>query len=178
MQKSSGDPLLTAARVLAIVIIGVLIFALVMVGVGIGVMLTVGQQELWDRIAVAGAPKSAYWAVIGAFTLIAAALTMALRFFQALHRIVISVDRGTPFEAANALRLRDMGWLSLGVQLILIPLGAIGTWLEPYLERLGEEFPVDVGVDPGALLLVLVLFILARVFRQGAAMRADLDGIV
>ena len=36
----------------------------------------------------------------------------------------------------------------------------------------------DGGLDGGSILLTLILFILARVFRHGAAMREDLEGTV
>jgi hypothetical protein len=37
---------------------------------------------------------------------------------------------------------------------------------------------VDFGLSFGGVLLALVLFILARVFRKGAEMRAELEGTV
>ncbi len=178
MTKSTGDPLLTAARVLVILFNIVLIFSLVMIGIGIGALLTVGRGELYDRIAAAGAPDETYWVVIGAFALIAVALVLAVRFFAALHEIIISVDRGEPFDPANAQRLRRMGWLAIAGQLIFIPIGAMGRWLAPYLERLDEEFAMDIGLDPGALLLIAILFILARVFERGTELRRDVEGTV
>lgn len=178
MTRSTGDPLLTAARVLVILFNIALIFSLVAIGIGIGVLLTVGRGEIYDRIAAADAPDIAYWVVVGAFVLIALAIALAVRFFAALHEIIVSVDRGEPFDRANAHRLRRMGWLAIAGQLIFIPVGAMGRWLAPYLERLDEEFTLDIGLDPGALLLIAVLFILARVFERGAAMEGDLEGTV
>lgn len=43
----------------------------------------------------------------------------------------------------------------------------------------GEPFApanADLGLDPAAILLILVLFILARVFECCAAMETDLEG--
>jgi hypothetical protein len=37
---------------------------------------------------------------------------------------------------------------------------------------------MDAGIDFGGVLTALLLFILARVFREGAAMRKDLEGTV
>jgi hypothetical protein len=37
---------------------------------------------------------------------------------------------------------------------------------------------VEGGVDFGGIILVLTLFVLARVFKHGAAMREDLEGTV
>ena len=48
----------------------------------------------------------------------------------------------------------------------------------PYLEKAGQHVDVDFGIDGESLLLILILFVLARVFREGAAMQAELEGTV
>lgn len=173
-----NDPLLVASKVLVILVIGVLIFSLVMLGIGIGALLTIGRGEVYDRIAAADAPDFFYWVVIAAFVLLMVAIGLAVRFFEALHRIILSVDRGEPFDPANAARLRNMGWLAVAGQIVFIPLGVIETAVAPYLARLGRTVEGGIGLDPGTLLLILVLFILARVFEHGAGMRQDLEGTV
>lgn len=178
MVKSQGDGLLVAARILNVLILAILAVCFVAVLLGIAALLTVGQNELWDRIAQAGAPASAFWVVIGAFALIAILIAAAFRFFQALHAIVLSVDRGDPFARDNALGLRRMGWLAVFTQILMLPLLAMGSWLAPYLEKLDAHYDVDAGIDPAAILLILILFILARVFERGAAMQTDLEGTV
>lgn len=178
MVKSKGDALLVAARVLVVIIIVVLILCMVAIGIGIGVLLTVGQDALVGRIARAGAPDEAFWVTIGGFALVAIAIHFAARFFTTLHEIILSVDKGEPFDPANARRLRRMGWLGIAGQLMLFPIGAIVAWLAPYLEKLGERVDLDLGLDPAAILLILILFILARVFERGAAMQTDLEGTV
>lgn len=87
-------------------------------------------------------------------------------FLRILWQIVGTVAAGSPFDALNAGRLNKMGWLSL------LLLGA---------SRLGNialDTAKPIFESPGSLLLALTLFILARVFRQGAAMREDLEGTV
>ena len=178
MVKSKGDALLVAARILTVLIVVVLILCMVAVGAGIAVLLTVGQAELTSRIASSGAPDEAFWIVITGFALVAVAIGFAAAFFRVLHRIVLSVDHGDPFDPVNAQRLRQMGWLGVAGQLLLVPIGAILAWLAPYLEKLGERVDLDLGLDPAAILLILILFILARVFERGAAMQTDLEGTV
>jgi hypothetical protein len=56
--------------------------------------------------------------------------------------------------------------------------GGIAAWLQPYAEKVGADFTTNADFGGGGLLLTLVLFILARVFRKGAEMRADLEGTV
>lgn len=172
------DLLLAAAKVFLALLIAVLIFAMVMVAIGIGAVLTVGRAELLAEIAAAGAPGYAYWLIIAALLLIEGMLFLGLRFVTELRRIVLSVEEGDPFHPANAERLRRMGWLALVIWLADIPIGLIGAWLTPYIVAADEDWQItsDFGIE--SLFLILTLFILARVFRQGAAMRDDLEGTV
>jgi hypothetical protein len=55
-------------------------------------------------------------------------------------------------------------------------MGAIGGWIAQF-DKSGHV-RIDAGISGNGLLLVLVLFILARVFRQGTAMREELEGTV
>lgn len=93
-------------------------------------------------------------------------------FLRLLWRIVDSVAAGTPFIDANADRLNRMAWLWLLV-----------TGLGVASQRL-LHWPMASGISglvrspAHGLLLAMTLFILARVFRQGAAMREDLEGTV
>jgi hypothetical protein len=90
--------------------------------------------------------------------------------------IVRSVGEGDPFIPANADRLTAMGWIMLAINIAAIPLAILGTYIASIA---GEDaISVDAGVDFGGIVLVLTLFILARVFRHGTAMRADLEGTV
>lgn len=93
-------------------------------------------------------------------------LAMVGWFLRILWRIVGTAAAGSPFADANADRLTRMGWVTLlltgASTLRAFALDGSGTLFEPW----------------GSLLLALTLFILARVFRQGAAMREDLEGTV
>lgn len=87
-------------------------------------------------------------------------------FLRTLWQIVGTVAAGSPFTGANADRLTRMAWLALLLKGASVARSvALGT----------AETSVD---GSGSLLLALTLFILARVIRQGAAMREDLEGTV
>jgi hypothetical protein len=93
-------------------------------------------------------------------------------FLLTLRRIVDSVMAGSPFVAINADRLTRMGWIAVLMKAVaLIESGAMAHGA-PEIARFASRFP-----GPN-LVMILVLFILARVFRQGAAMREDLEGTV
>lgn len=172
------DPLLGGAQVLLVLFTIVIIFGLVMLGIGIGVLLTIGRDEVMSRIAAADAPAAAYWAVIASFVILEALLWLGLQFVRQLSGIIKTVEAGDSFSPANADRLSRMGWIAVGGQVLALPLGWILYWMTPYLEKAGEKVDIGVGPDGEAILLILVLFILARVFREGTRMRDELEGTV
>lgn len=173
-----SDPLLNAARILIYFAMGVIIFAMVMLGIGIGAIATVARADLLAELATAGAPGSSIWALGLALVLIMVLLGLAYRFVEKLLEIVNSVALGDPFDPANADRLSTMGWVAVAGQVIVLPIAAISAWFAPYLEKAGKDADLGFGIDFGSLLLIVILFILARVFRKGAEMRAELEGTV
>ncbi|MEJ2411017.1 MAG: DUF2975 domain-containing protein [Novosphingobium sp.] len=119
--------------------------------------------------------------VMTACLLGAVLLALLFRVFQLLKQIVDTVGQGDPFVPDNARRLTRMAWLTLAVQFASLPIGGIALWIHnvaegteagPFGGHTGTEF------DGNGVLLVLILFILARVFRKGAEMRAELEGTV
>lgn len=170
-----GDPLLTAARLLLLILIGLLLFAAAMVAIGVGAILTVERAVVFDKIAAAGAPSSSYGLVVFGFSLIVALLLLTARFLLELRRIVESVRQGDPFQPDNANRLGRMGWITVGGQAVWLTVVGIARWAAQYVDD-GRRLP-DANLG-GSLLLILVLFILARVFRIGAEMRDELEGTV
>lgn len=178
MDIKPKDPLLSAATVLVILSQIVMIFGMVMLGIGIGALLTVGRTGLLAEIATSGAPPMAYWLIVLAMLTGIVMLGLAWRFLNELHGIIKTVDAGDPFRHDNADRLNRMGWIAIIGQVVILPVAALALWAEPYLEKVDKELNMDGAFDWGTILLALVLFILARVFRHGAAMRADLEGTV
>lgn len=106
-------------------------------------------------------------------------VAMVFFFFDKLRRIIGTVGEGDPFAPVNAVRLNAMAWLLLGVQIMMLPAAGLGLSLAKYADELEHSnVTVDAGLDLNGILMVIVLFILARVFRHGAAMREDLEGTV
>lgn len=172
------DPLLLAAWGIVIFACGAIIFAMVMVGIGVGAIATVGRADLLAELAKVGAPPLALWLILAVMLMIIALLYLALRFSGELLGIIQSVGDGDPFHPENGARLSRMGWLALGGQGLGLLLGAIVLWFKPFIEKAGDSVDFNLESDFGGLLLVLILFILARVFRRGAEMREELEGTV
>jgi hypothetical protein len=81
-----------------------------------------------------------------------------------LGRILRAVNDGQAFEPANVGRLRLIGASLAGLQLSVLVLGALAPL---------ENETSGINLDLGAWLGVLVVFILAEVFRQGSDMRDE-----
>ncbi|HST36061.1 MAG TPA: DUF2975 domain-containing protein [Allosphingosinicella sp.] len=94
--------------------------------------------------------------------------------FIRLLAMVGTVRAGDPFVIANASRLQQIAWAMIGLQLaglvISIIVGAISTPAHPV--------NISAGLSTSGLLAILLAFVLARVFAEGARMRADLEGTV
>jgi len=179
MSRLASDPLLAAAKVILALGIAMFVFVMAMVLIGIGALLTVERGKILAELARAGAPDSAYWAVVVALLLVGGLMFLGLRFVLELRGIVSSVDKGDPFEPANAERLQRMGWITVGGYALGLVLGALAAWIKSVAGDAGR-LHVDASFDLGGsgILLILTLFILARVFRHGTALREDLEGTV
>lgn len=184
ISRLAHDPLLLIAK-------GILYFLMVVMGIA-AMGCLVGMVALFafpQHIAIElgkDAPGLDFaqfrWMLEIILMLVIALLAMLFRIFLLLKRMVDTVSEGDPFVPDNASRLTEMAWLALAVQVIGLPIAGLGMWLRDVAEDASGHGNVDVNVDGGlsgnGLLLMLILFILARVFRKGAEMRAELEGTV
>lgn len=178
MSKKLTDPLLIAAKVITIMAQILTILAMVLLGIGIAVVLTVGRAEVLAEMGKAGVPDYGTWLIAAAMLTGMGLMWLGQRFFSELRGIIDSVGDGDPFHPENADRLSRMGWISVAAQVLLLPIGAMALWFASYADKVDKELHVGGGLDGGGILLTLILFILARVFREGTRMREELEGTV
>ena len=107
-------------------------------------------------------------AVVERLTLLGAFLACAFTWWviNRLRAILLSVNRGDAFERANVKRLQAVGFGLLGIQLTAILLAVVAPLS---IDQAASDY--DFGL--GSWLGILVVFILAEVFRQGATMRDE-----
>ncbi len=101
-------------------------------------------------------------------------IAIAIFSLRKLLAIVSSVRDGDPFTRENAVRLRAMGWLMVALQVGTIPVGIVAAKVASHFERNHLNFDMSMN----GLLATLLVFVLAGVFEQGAAMREELEGTV
>jgi hypothetical protein len=132
------------------------------------------RGEVVASLVGRGAPPETIWAVAALLAFSAVMAVLGFYFFRHLFRLIGSVGEGDPFVPANAERLSAMAWISVAVHVVAIPMAMIGDWAADVTRDV--HFKVDLPL--AGLFLALVLFILARVFREGTRMRDDLEGTV
>lgn len=97
---------------------------------------------------------------------------------RATAGIVDTAVAGDPFVGDNAERLKRIGWCLLGVMVVqFLTLMAVATIVPEHLPE-GMNLSGGSEPDPVGLLAVLLVFVLARIFKHGAQMRDELQGTV
>ncbi|WP_169053570.1 DUF2975 domain-containing protein [Alteraurantiacibacter aquimixticola] len=172
MSKIFDDPLLSGLRGILAILMGLLVFAMVVMAIAAGAI-AFFPEHLEAHIAAAE-PGWLRFAIAGLVLTATGLVYMAYRFVQELRRIVWTVHEGDPFVAQNADRLRNMGWLAIAMQ----GGGILLTIIASIVQKAAPAMEVESGIDLGGIVLGLVLFVLARVFRRGSEMREDLEGTV
>lgn len=175
-QTKSGDALLSTASVL-VTIFRVLAKTVGAIVIVVMIALLFNQSYVMEELIEQGS-KAPAWQVLTAIELmlifVVAMAGCVEDWLKQLQRLIASVSEGDPFIPVNADRLTRMGWLTIAIQLLAIPVNGIGSWLESAV----KQATVGFGISLSGFLLALVLFILARVYRRGAEMRAELEGTV
>ena len=168
----------SAALPIAHVVLRILIVLNWVMGAAILALLVAMPNEQWIMSAFKLSPSpDAHRLVMGLRAVAVRGLPVILLNYVVLKRllaIVETVRAGDPFVAANASRLQAIAWSLLALQLLSLVIGAFAKTLST------PTHPVhlDAGFSINGWLAVLLTFLLARVFAQGALMREDLQGTV
>ena len=181
MKDKPNDLLLLAGKVLTLIGQGILALAGGVVTLAIPAVL-VFQDKINAEIAEefgANAASFPLLALAGVLLCVAVLMAIGFVFLGKLRAIISSVGEGDPFVPENADRLTVMAWLALAGQVLVIPLSGLALFFAKWADEVDHEgITIDAGFDIEGILMVIVLFILARVFKHGAAMRDDLEGTV
>jgi hypothetical protein len=99
-----------------------------------------------------------------------AAVALVHFIFRALRRVVVSASAGDPFIEANAVDLVRVAWMFLGVNVI----NALQKPTVYLLAPAGRVQMHGINISITGLFAVLLIFVLAQIFRLGSSMRAEL----
>lgn len=171
-----NDWLLKLTRGAILIARAIFIVAAIALAFGLGFSFLGSEQdfaELNRQVFEPGAPVSGRIAFGIVFALGLGIMLVSERFLAQLQAIIDTLPHG-PFVDANARRFETMGWLALAMQ----GFGVLTTLYSIEVEELANKLVIDGDFSLEGLFLVLLLFIMARVFKHGAAMRDDLEGTV
>lgn len=131
----------------------------------------------WTVMALGFEPSDQPEALILGARLIAvlglAAVPLSLIVLRRLLAMTDTVRAGDPFVSQNAARLQAIAWALLGQQVLQLLVGLVARVSSSQTHRLHIS-----AFSPSGWLAVILLFVLARVFAEGTAMRDDLAGTV
>lgn len=181
MSFRPNDPLLLAGTVICLFIQGFAALGAAVITFALPMLLLFRDEIDAEVRTEFGEAATAFplLPTVGLLMIALALVVMLFLFFDRLRRMIGTVGEGDPFAPVNADRLSVMAWLMLGLQVLMIPAAGLGLFLAKWADKVeNADVTIDAGLDLSGILMVIVLFILARVFRAGAAMREDLEGTV
>jgi hypothetical protein len=168
----------SAALPIAYVVLQILIVLNWLIGAAILALLLIMPNEQWIMSAFKLSPSPEADRLIWGLRAIAVVglVTIPLNYMilKRLLAMVATVRSGDPFVAANAFRLRAIAWTLLALQLLSLVIAAIAR----AISTPAHPVEINAGFSINGWLAVLLTFLLARVFVEGALMREDLEGTV
>ena len=92
--------------------------------------------------------------------------------YSRLLAMIEAVRAGDPFVPENAVRLKTIAWCLLGVQIFDLMCGVMAA----IMNAAGSN--IDWSFSATGWVAVVLVFVLARVFEEGARIRADLEAMI
>jgi hypothetical protein len=168
----------SAALPIAYILLRILIVVNWLGGVAILALLVIIPHRQWIMSSFGLSPSPEAERLVMGLRAIAvlglASIPLNHAVLKRLLAIVETVRGGDPFVAANASRLQGIAWALLALNLLSIVIGAIAKTVSTPAHPLH----INAGFSINGWLAVLLTFLLARVFAEGALMREDLEGTV
>jgi hypothetical protein len=173
-----SKPVSSAALPIAHVVLRILIVLNWVMAALILTLLLIMPNEQWIMSAFKLSPSleaaQVVWGLRSVAILGLVAVPLNYGILKRLLAMVETVRAGDPFVATNAQRLQAIAWMLLTVQILSIVIGAIGK----SISTPAHPVNLNAGFSTNGWLAVILTFILARVFAEGARMRDDLEGTV
>ena len=171
-------PASSAALPIAHVVLRILVVLNWLSGAAIATLLVAMPTRQWIMSAFHLTPSpEADQLIMGLRAIAVLGLVAIPLHYVVLKRLLAIVDTvraGDPFVAANAVRLQAIAWTLLALQLLSLVIGAIAK----AVSTPAHPLHLQAGFSISGWLAVLLTFLLARVFAEGALMRDDLEGTV
>jgi ABC-type multidrug transport system fused ATPase/permease subunit len=103
------------------------------------------------------------------FLTITIAATLTFLMFAQLVKVVQTVGEGNAFTTENAVRLRKIAYLSLGI----LASEFVVAWIGYFYHESTRDGIRWFDWDPSSIITILVLFVMARVFEEGVRLNDE-----
>ena len=111
-----------------------------------------------------------------ALVMIASFIVPAFVILHLLRRLMRTVAEGAPFQIANVKRIRAIGWMVVGFEILFgIAAFLLELSISDQVIARGITLNADFSVNASVVMLGLVIVALAEVFRYGADLQVDSD---
>jgi hypothetical protein len=168
----------SAALPIARVVLRIAIVLNWLLAIAILILLFVMPHERWLMTIFKLTPSPEATRIVWGFRGIAVMGLVTIPLYHLiLTRLLAMVDTvraGDPFVLANAARLHAIAWIQVGLQLC----GLVIWNIVRMISSLAHPVNISAGPSIAGLLAILLTFVLARVFAEGARMRDDQEGTV
>jgi hypothetical protein len=152
--------------VYALLVVGLIVLILMVLA---ALLFSVNPGLLGDvKIAEAGDLEDRAPVIVGGLLAAGAYMAGVLVILSALRRIFATLTAGDPFHPDNVGRLRLVGLMLAALELGRYAIWAVSAWL-PSVRHVRPSFSLT------AWFSVLVVFVLAEVFREGARLRREAE---
>ena len=127
--------------------------------------------EIGSRLNIEGDVTPGKLAALGVILALYGMLYLGalIAILSRLRKVFATLTAGDPFEPENIPRLRLIGFVLAGLELARHALGALLLAIAPALSWEIDGFNITVWFS------VLVVFVLAEVFREGARLRREAE---
>ncbi len=168
----------SAALPVARVVLRILIVLNWLLFAAILVLLLIAPHEHWLMVSLKLTPSPEatriLWGMRGIAMIGLVTIPLYHLILTRLLAITGTVRAGDPFVLANASRLQMIAWIMVALQCLALTIAIIVRVIST------PAHPINISAGPSVagLLAILLTFVLARVFAEGARMRDDLEGTV
>lgn len=130
------------------------------------------RNQFIQGLGIAEGETALIWLVGSCAMIIVVAVAAHVILIRLVH-MLRDAQAGAAFTLINAQRLATIAWALLAINVIDLAFGQLSIWASA---ESGEYFGWSLSFT--GWLAVPLLLVLSRLFREGAAMRDDLEGTV
>lgn len=183
MMRALGPGSVSSILKIGLDVFNVLLWVVLAITIILVFTVLIAQPFLASQVTVEGGDNAARVRAVLRSPLIPALFAVAALYVGGLvfivgrlRRVFATLTQGDPFRPENVRRLRLIGFMLGGLELLSYLVRAAVRWAER--TQVAENLELQSGgqgFNPTIWFAVLVVFVLAEVFREGARLRREAE---